>query len=253
MILAFGGTTEGKALLTWLNASGLRYAYSTKTKVNVKVNALGIYLHGTMEPIDIESFIVKYKIDFLVDASHPFAVTLHQNIISAANNKQVAAFRIERAETLRENHRLIHYVDDYNEAMVIVDNINPAVVLALTGVQSIPPLTKLWKKYHAFLRILPKIDSLEMAECYQFKKEQLLASWPGKTVEEEIALIKKLKATIIITKESGANGGLPIKISAAKTTHTPIIILKRPKTTGYTKVFKQVDELNPYLNQSTFL
>ena len=71
----------------------------------------------------------------------------------------------------------------------------------------------------------------------------MLFGYP-QNVEEEINLYKELKPDIIFTKESGVNGKLDQKISAALKAHIPIVILKKPLVSNRYLCINSIEELN---------
>ena len=54
------------------------------------------------------------------------------------------------------------------------------------------------------------------------------------SVEQNIAHLKLSGAEILVTKESGAAGGFPEKLEAAKLCGVDVIVLKRPVESGNT-------------------
>ncbi|MBG6130275.1 cobalt-precorrin-5B (C1)-methyltransferase/precorrin-6A/cobalt-precorrin-6A reductase [Aquimarina sp. EL_43] len=224
MILVFGGTTEGKKVAKILDELEYPYYYSTKTKVDYE--GKGIPIDGVMTTSLLENFCKKHEITHIINASHPFAVQLHQMIadISIA----LPLIRFQRQFSPRILDQNVSYVDSFEEAIRYFNKNKYSSLLALSGVQTIAKLRSYWKNHLTWFRILDRDSSRAIADEAGFPKTKLLFGYPqSKTAEME--LFTKLSPDIIFTKESGSNGKLEEKIAAAQALHIPIVILKKPK------------------------
>ncbi|WP_103865702.1 precorrin-6A/cobalt-precorrin-6A reductase [Aquimarina sp. I32.4] len=224
MILVFGGTTEGKQVAKILDELQSPYYYSTKTKV--AYTGKGTPIHGAMTREDIENFCHKHTITHIINASHPFAVQLHQTI--AALSLPIPLIRFNRKFAPRVIHPLVTYVDSFEEAIAHFKTKNYHSLLALSGVQTIEKLKTYWRNYTTWFRILDRDTSRVIAHQANFPEKNLLYGYP-QTKDEEIELFNKLAPDVILTKESGSNGKLDQKIAAAQAVEIPIVILKKPK------------------------
>ncbi|WP_103071770.1 precorrin-6A/cobalt-precorrin-6A reductase [Aquimarina sediminis] len=224
MILVFGGTTEGKQVAKILDELEYPYYYSTKTKVIYEGKGTPIY--GEMTIPLLETFCVTNKVTCIINASHPFAIQLHQTI--ANTSIKVPLIRFQRKFPERIVHSLISYVDSFEEAMVRFDKNRYTSLLALSGVQTIAKLQSYWKSNHTWFRILDRDTSRVVAKEAGFPKNNLIFGYP-QSKNEEVILFRKLSPDVVFTKESGSNGKLEEKIEAAIEVNIPIVILKKPK------------------------
>ncbi len=242
MILVFGGTTEGKKVAHFLEELNLSYTYTTKTKI--KFEGKGTYIYGAMEPSDIANFCKKNKITHIINAAHPFAENLHNNIITA--DIDIPKIRYERIFLERINHPLVNYLSTFEEALAYLKRHNFQRLLALSGVNTIQKLAPYWQKHTAWFRILDRDESRTVALAANFPLENLLYGFPQET-SEEIKLFNLYKPEVIITKESGVNGKLQQKINAATATQTPIIIIKKPTLSSIYLQIKSIKKLKEIL------
>ncbi|SEB85989.1 precorrin-6A/cobalt-precorrin-6A reductase [Tenacibaculum sp. MAR_2009_124] len=223
MILVFGGTTEGKNVAAVLEELNITYYYSTKTEV--PFSGKGIPIYGALTKNKIEEFCQENKVKIIINASHPFAEQLHETIASI--DTQIPLIRFEREFTKRKDHKLVHYVNSFNEAISFFKEHKLQSLLALSGVQTIQRLTNYWKRYTTWFRILDRDSSREIAKQVGFQLSNIIYGYPQNT-EEEVALFIRLNPSVIFTKESGVNGKLEQKIQAAIRVKRPIVILKKP-------------------------
>lgn len=224
MILVFGGTTEGKQVAKILDKLGYPYYYSTKTKI--EYTGKGVYIHGPMTDSVLEAFCLEHKITYIINASHPFAVQLHQMIANLS--LEIPLLRFQREFSPRIVSKKVFYVDDYEKAILHFNKNRYNVLLALSGVQTISKLKPYWKENTTWFRILDRDTSKAIAASAGFPNTNLLFGYP-QSKEAEINLFRKLSVDAVFTKESGNNGKLEEKIEAAQFLDIPIIILKKPK------------------------
>ena len=56
---------------------------------------------------EIKDFVIKNQINFIVDATHPFAVNISKNLISACSDISLTVFRFERVYQYKSNVEII--------------------------------------------------------------------------------------------------------------------------------------------------
>lgn len=242
MILVFGGTTEGKEVTSFLEDQNIAYTYTTKTKISFK--GKGNYINGAMEPEDIVSFCEQHKVTHIINAAHPFAENLHNNIIKA--EIKLPKIRFERTFLEQTKHPLVNYVHSFEEAVLAFKKNNYQTLLALSGVQTIKKLKPFWLKHTTWFRILDRDESRAVAFKASFPENNLLYGFPQEKIEE-VKLFKQYSPDVIITKESGINGKLQQKIEAAIITKTPIYIISKPTVSKIYICLKNINELVKYL------
>ncbi|MDC1162357.1 precorrin-6A/cobalt-precorrin-6A reductase [Tenacibaculum sp.] len=247
MILVFGGTTEGKQVAAILDSLELPYYYSTKTAINFE--GTGIAISGALTTSEIEAFCKTHHVTHIINASHPFAKELHENIATITSN--VPLIRFERYFPERTTHELVNYVNSFQEAIYFFKKKQYKKLLALSGVQTIHQLTEFWKENETWFRILDRDSSKGIAKKSGFPSENLLFGYPQSS-EEEIDLYNQLKPDVIFTKESGTNGKLEQKIIAAISTKTPITILTKPLISKRYICIQTKTQLNTILKAYTF-
>ena len=148
MILVFGGTTEGRKAVEVLEEAGKAYFYSTKTGEQELTLHHGLRIDGAMDAEAMLGFCRDHDIRLIIDAAHPFAVTLHATIQEVAAAQDIPVVRYERIYPPRDPD--ITWIDDYTQVPTDLHSL-----LATTGVQSISKLKWLeGKGIKVFYRIL---------------------------------------------------------------------------------------------------
>lgn len=223
MILIFGGTTEGKIALRVCEEANKPFYYSTKGDLQEVQTAHGIRITGAMDFQKIKAFCVENSIQIIVDAAHPFAENLHQNIALASESLNIPVVRLERSYPKHTNNLL--WFDTYQDAIIYLQEQRINNLLALTGVNTIAKLKPYWKEYNCWFRILDRDESKVIAAQKGFPPDKILLY---KQDNDEQALFKALQPDAIITKESGESGGFEAKIKAAQQLDIPVLVVKRP-------------------------
>jgi precorrin-6x reductase len=233
MILVFGGTTEGRRVAGLLNGLGVQFYYSTKTPGKPLKYECAIERIGALDTSELSVFCRQHHLKLIVDAAHPFASALRQTIqeVSQALGLPVIHFERDFSHTQsisRASAPFVQKVQGFEEAISCLITLNPNLVLATTGVQSIPKLKPYWQEHAMLIRILPQPRSVDLARAAGFPPEQTLTHWPNGNTEDELKLIQKHGVDCLLSKESGASGFMAQKIQAAKQCQIPLVIIERP-------------------------
>jgi cobalt-precorrin-5B (C1)-methyltransferase len=225
MILVFGGTTEGRMVAQFLDIQQMEFYYSTK--LGSQQDVPGRHIAGAMNAQQIVEFCTAYGIRLLVDAAHPFAVQLHENISQAAALLDLKVVRVERRspEYTLANVRFFDSWQGMAEA-ALEAGVEP--ILALTGVQTIVPLKDLWSSRRCYFRILNTVQSKQLARASGISMDWIIQDSNPESEEEVLKLVQATGAQIILTKDSGYSGGLEVKIAVSMQLEVPLWVLKRP-------------------------
>ena len=223
MILIFGGTTEGRICATVCEEAQQAYYYSTKTEHQEIDLKYGIHITGGLSDKEIITFCNQKSIQLVIDAAHPFAEILHENIDNATVKLNIPVIRYERIFPPRANDLI--WLKSFQEALTYLERQNIDRLLALTGVNTIIKLKPYWKKHHTWFRILDRADSKALAMQAGYPLDQLVYYQKG---ADDKILMEELAPQAIITKESGESGGFQEKIQAARDLNIPILVVERP-------------------------
>lgn len=248
-ILLFGGTTEGKATANWLTDMGFTFYYSTKTASKVVLPLGCKKLEGGMSTIEISDFCRIRKIKLIIDAAHPYASELHQNIAGASTVTNLPVVRVERGFMEPVEDPLIHYVDSLTAMVQCVKQLKAGRILSLMGVKSVPFLHQALEKQQVWYRILDQHLSWKMALASGVKEEQILASMAFESLDDARGVIEQHKIQALLTKDSGFNGLFDQKIELAREYNIPLVVLKRPALPEYTSIVKCRSELRDFMQK----
>ena len=222
MILVFGGTTEGRVAAKVLEESGATYYYSTRSDLQDIQLVHGSRVTGAMEVPDMVAFCREHDIRLIIDAAHPFAVSLHRNVVSLAEQIGAPVIRFDRIYPPHGED--IVWCKDYEDAISQLEALGVHRLLALTGVNTIAKLRDYWNSHECWFRILNRDESLAGAQKAGFPTDHLVYYEKDDTA----SLIRQLQPQAIITKESGLSGGFVEKVEAARQAGVKVFVVERP-------------------------
>ena len=226
MILIFGGTTEGRLAVDVCEQAGKPFYYSTKSKLQDVEMHNGVRLTGAMTSKDIKEFCNKYGVRCIVDAAHPFAEVLHDEIGKVG----LPIIRLQRI--FPKHNPNITYCKDYEDAVAKMSSENIRSLLALSGANTISKLKGYWQHHKTIFRVLERKESIDIVLRNMFPLSNTIFysndnSIPSK--EDEKTLMQSLQCDAIITKESGESGGFEEKVNAALELGLRVFVVEAPK------------------------
>lgn len=234
MVLIFGGTTEGKIVAELFDIIGQEYYYSTKTDAHKTVKGTRVF--GGMNTAEMHLFCSQNNIRLIINAAHPFAIHLHENIYTVALELEIDVIRYERKFPKREAHKLLRYFDSYQDLISALLKEDYENILALTGVQTIDKLKTVWKNRNCYFRILNTDLSKKKAKETGMPEKFVIPMQPEANSEELVQLANKLYAEILLTKESGESGFFETKVKVSRELNIPLWIVKRPALPDFNSV-----------------
>lgn len=225
MIIIFGGTTEGRVCIDVCEEAHQPFFYSTKTAYQAVDLVFGEKITGGMDTDEIVAFCNQHSIKLIIDAAHPFAENLHDNIYRASLELKIPVVRYERDYPKRESS--LFWMESFDKAISFLEEYKLDRVLSLSGVNTIAKLKPFWIKQKMWFRILNRKDSIDVANSQNFPSSDLLFYESDNDSLEQF--IQENRPTAIITKESGESGGFSDKIRISKRYRIPLIVICRPK------------------------
>jgi len=229
-ILVFGGTTEGRTLVEWLDGEGVPVTVCSATEYGGSLLPESANVRSLVARLDIDAMcalMCSESFTCAIDATHPYAAVVSENIKRACENVGLEYVRIVRAE------------QDVRDDWVVVPDA-PAAAAAIARTQGNVMLTTGSKDLRVYAegvpdfaerlyaRILPVPDSLENARSLGYPVDHIIAMQGPFTRELNEALIRMLGIQVMVTKDSGTTGGFMEKIEAAEACGITTIVIGRP-------------------------
>lgn len=231
-LVIFAGTSEGRTLCTKLSQAGIQATVCVATEYGREVlpSMPGIAVHtGRMTAAEMTDFLQQTRL--VVDATHPYAVEVSQNIRQACETDNCRYIRLLRPKTQVKD--VIHVASATEAAAYLAQT--EGNVLLTVGSKELHCFTtisdyaeRLWP------RVLPAAASMEICQKLGFPAAHTILMQGPFSEELNIALLHTCKAKWLVTKDTGAAGGLPEKLAAAKQCGCQVILIDRPQEKGMT-------------------
>ncbi|MCX5826451.1 MAG: precorrin-6A reductase [Deltaproteobacteria bacterium] len=249
MILLLGGTSETAPLAAGMVKAGFTVLVSTATDIPLELDDHP-QLRRRSGPLDapgLEALIRDNAIRVLVDATHPYAAAIRALAATTARRLSISYLTFVRPGITAENTQEITFAADHDEAARLACAGGKAVLLT-TGSRNLRPYAEEAKRTGTplIVRVLPHPNSLAACRAAGIPAETVIAAKGPFSVEENINTIRKFGVGVLVTKDSGAAGGVPAKIAAAKLEKCKIIVVERPLT-GDGLIFQSAEKLIKYL------
>ncbi len=228
MILLLDGTSDSRGIAIKLK------------KDNYKIIATATTYEGTNKLIDNNISVInkkllyddlikkckKLNIDTIIDATHPYAYSIHENSLKVAMELNIKFIRYERKE-LNYNDKNIIYVNDYSEIENAIKNIDSKNIMVTTGIKNIEYYNNIINNKNVYFRILPDPENIKKLFSMDVKMRNIIAIEGPFTEELNEELYKNYNIDTLITKDSGFDS--KNKIDAAIKNNIKVIIIKRKK------------------------
>lgn len=174
----------------------------------------------------------------VIDATHPYAAVVSENILSACAATGVRCLRVERENTgagepeLAPEGAALHWVDSIEEAAawLAAKSSHRPNILITTGSKELVPYTRIPDfAARCYVRALPTVEALEKCRQIGFRREHLILMQGPFSEEMNVAQLRYADAGYLVTKASGETGGFPEKCEAALALGVEVVCIGRPK------------------------
>lgn len=233
-VIIFGGTTEGRRLSEFCVRLKLKTHVCTATEYGGSLIAESEYITTSdrrMDSGEMELFFGEKKPRLVIDATHPFAAEVTENIKKACLNAGIEYHRLLRDEagTEESGSRSVVYVDSMDEAVDFLQEVQGKILLT-TGSKELDKIRKL-KDYRerVVARVLSSEESVHKCCELGFEGANLICMQGPFTKECNAALLRQYNCAYLLTKASGTVGGFEDKLAAAEECGAVCVVIGRPK------------------------
>ncbi len=232
-VLIFSGTTEGRKLAEGLAESGVPAVVCVATEYGKQVmdELPGIALHqGRMDGEEIRAFMEQEPFLAAVDATHPFAAEVSENIRKSAALLGVPYLRLQRntkPDLGAGANRLCFSTNEQCRDALLQTEGN---ILLTTGSKELAVYTRGGElTERLYVRVLPSEESIALCRQQGLAGKQIIAMQGPFSEEMNMALIRQYQIRHLVTKETGHTGGFVEKASAAEKLGTALYVIGNPE------------------------
>lgn len=232
MILLLGGTSEAVPIARALAAQGHAVLLSSATDIPLQeLLPVGVRRRsGLLDKDEMVALIHDHAIEWLVDATHPYACGAKANARAACRSTGVPYLRFERPPAVVDEQGVdIRHAVDHSQAAILACGLGKPILLttgsrhvnlyaAAARAQGVP----LWA------RVLDHPTAIAACGRAGLDPRHIIAGRGPFSEQQTGDLIRRHRIGTLVTKESGEAGGLPAKIAAARRNNCTIILVDRP-------------------------
>lgn len=236
-VIIFGGTTEGRRLAEFCGEHKIQTVVCVVSEYGemlVPESTSVRVIRRALEKDEMEALFVAEKPSLVLDATHPYARVVTENVTQVCQKMGIVWYRVLRKSELEtKNADSIVTVDSVDQAVEWLKS-HEGTVLVTTGSKELVKYTAIPDyKERIFARILPDSQALLNSETLGFPRNHMIAMQGPFSLEMNIATMHMIGAQYLVTKESGHAGGFLDKIHAAEAAGATALVIGRPlKETG---------------------
>ena len=231
-VAVFAGTIEGRVACARLLEAGVSPDVYVASDYGAAVlrDLCGLHVYvGRLCEDEMIQRLKAYRA--VLDATHPYAAVVSANIEAACSLLAKPLVRVGRPRIAREDLAgvRVHVVENAREAALFLSK-EMGNILLTTGSKDLP----VWAadeqlRRRLWVRIIPDAENLRRALDLGLEPSHLICMQGPFSTMLNVALILDHDIGWVVTKDSGAAGGLPQKIEAARQTRTGLVLIARPE------------------------
>lgn len=229
----FAGTAEGRELVEFLLEQGAAVTACVATEYgrtllpegaeNLTISARRLSGEEIASLLKLEKFVM------VVDATHPYARMVTEEIAGACDKTGTAYLRLLRGSIDGE----ALYLPDIPAAVEHLSRQEGNILLTtgskeLEKYAGLPGFTQ-----RVYARVLPMEDSLRLCQAAGLPPSHILAMQGPFSKEMDTAMLRAVDARFLVTKDTGAAGGFQEKLEACREAGViPVVIGRPPQREG---------------------
>ena len=248
MILILGGTSDSLKICSKLNELKKEYILSVTTNYGLEIanTYTDNIVVDKMSYEKMNEFIDKKQINFIIDATHPYAVEVSKNAIRCSKNKIIKYIRYERKSLLEDvDYDKAYIVDSLDRACEYANNVGTNIFVS-TGSKNLSTIVDKVDK-NLIVRVLPTSEVLLSCEKLGLNADNIIAMKGPFNKEINQEFYKHYNIDLVLTKESGVEGGFLEKVESCKELDIPIVIISRD-TIDYPNKVQNVEDVELIIN-----
>jgi len=253
-VWVFSGTGDGNALAREIAAKGYPVVISAATEHGGEIansDCPGVTVWSGRQGVEARrQALVRHRARTLVDATHPYASVMSEQLIGLSAELAIPYLRYERPAS--KPHPQAISCASMSDAAEQAISCGKRIFLATgskdigTFLQAPGASDREW-----FVRVTPEPEFIQRAIDLGMSRSHLCAMQGPFSEAFNIALWRDWEIDCVVTKESGEAGGYLAKVAAAKVLDIPFVVVRRPDVayplvaSNFDVVFQQLQEWVP--------
>jgi len=225
----FAGTTEGRELVELLAGQPVEVTACVATEYGETLLTPRENLTVSNKRLtegEMETLFRQTGFDLVVDATHPYAAEVTENIAAACREAGVEYLRLLRGMDAAPGDAVC--VPDIESAVDYLAGTEGSILLTtgskeLAKYAALPEFTR-----RVYARVLPMESSLAACREAGLGPDRIIAMQGPFSQEMNTATLKAASARYMVTKDTGGAGGFARKAAAAREAGAVLVVVGRP-------------------------
>jgi precorrin-6Y C5,15-methyltransferase (decarboxylating) len=228
-ICVFAGTTEGRKLVEFLSLQPVTITACVATEYGETLLSPAdnlTILSGRLPLAEIIRMLSNAAFDLVIDATHPYAASITESISTACHTTGTEYLRLLREASELSSDAV--YVPDTETAVKFLDGTEGNILLTI-GSKELAKFSKLANfADRIYARVLPMNASLEACNAADLKASHIIAMQGPFSEEMNLAMLRAVSASWLVSKDGGEAGRFDAKVSAALKAGVRLVVIGRP-------------------------
>jgi len=228
----FSGTSDGNALASHLAEQGYPVVVSTATGYGGEIasqNCPGVSVWAGQKGVEARRQALQhYQARGLIDATHPYASLMSEQLMGLSKSLGIPYLRHERASSFSADSGLLCSSTEQAAGQAIARG--KRIFLA-TGSKDLTTFLKApgADKCEWFVRVTPEPEFIQRAIALGVPRSHICAMQGPFSQAFNEALWRDWAIDCVITKDSGDAGGYQAKAAATQALAIPLLVIQRPQ------------------------
>lgn len=234
-VIIFGGTTEGRLLAEYCAEMKIGAVVCVVSGYGQQVLQKSPWLKISQKPMtrqEMVDMIREESPQMVLDATHPYAAVVTENVTVACLDTDTKYIRISREESVdmdMTGQDQVLWMDSVDAAVEFL-MMTEGTVFVTTGSKELRVFTRIPDyKERIYARVLPGSENLNLCESLGICGKHVIGMQGPFSREMNRAMLRHTGAKYLVTKEAGAAGGFAEKIESAKECGVISVVIGRPK------------------------
>ena len=228
-LCVFAGTADGRQLVERLAGQAeILACAATEYGGELLEEIPGVEVSAQrLDESQMEELFRQRQFDCVIDATHPYAPIVTENIRSACEKTGTSYLRLLRDGGLPEG---CLFADSTAQAVEMLKTL-PGNILLTTGSKELAAYAALPDyAQRVYARVLPVEASVAACRETGLPAAHIYAVQGPFPEELNVAMLHACNAQILVTKQTGSKGGFFEKVSAAQKAGVTLLVIGRPES-----------------------
>ncbi|MBQ6508933.1 MAG: precorrin-6A reductase [Flexilinea sp.] len=228
-ICLFAGTAEGRRLTAFLEKQDVKLTVCVASEYGGQLlDETGNFSLSDrkLSAEEIFELLRSGHFDLVIDATHPYASAVTENIAEGCRKTGTEYLRLLRGTSRSAGSAVT--VPDIASAVEFL-NTTEGNILLTTGSKNLGEFAALRDfPERVYARVLPMKASLEACDAAGLKPSHIIAMQGPFSEDMNLAVLRSVRAAWLVTKDTGETGGFDAKVTAAEKAGAGLVVIGRP-------------------------